>query len=89
MPHAADVSLEANLARIKHYRNHVYAHISSTGVSNADFEQYWNDISGAMVALGADQVSTDSLKFSAVGQTKYLDLLSKWKREDDEVKAMV
>ena len=89
LPHVADVSREANLARIMYYRNQVYGHVSSTEVSNADFEQYWNDIAGAMIALGADKVRIDSLKFSPIGQTKYLDLLSKWKREDDEVKEMV
>ena len=58
-PHAADVSREANLVRIKFYRNQVYAHVTGTGVSRAYFEQYWSYISGALIALGADQVSID------------------------------
>ena len=86
LPHAADVSREANLVRIKFYRNQVYAHVAGAGVSRADFEQYWSDISGALIALGADQVSIDLLKSSTIGETEYLSLLNKWKTEDEKFK---
>ena len=89
LPPAADVSREANLARIKFYRNHVYGHVTGTGVSSADFEQYWNDISGALNALGGDQVEMDLLKSSAIGETNYVALLTKWKLEEDKMKEVV
>ena len=37
LPPAADVSRKANLARIKYYRNKLYGHVTSTGVSETDF----------------------------------------------------
>ena len=86
LPPAADVSREANLARIKFYRNHVYGHVTGTGVSSVDFEQCWNDISGALNALGGDQVEMDLLKSSAIGETNYVALLTKWKLEEDKMK---
>ena len=88
LPPAADVSREANLARIKYYRNQVYGHVTSTGVSKADFERYWNDISGALIALGADQVEIDLLKSSAIGETDHIALLKEWKSQEDDVKEM-
>ena len=88
LPPAADVSREANLARIKYYRNQVYGHVTSTEVSKADFEQYWNDISGALTALGADQVEIGLLKLSAIGEKDHIALLTKWKLQEDEVKEM-
>ena len=72
------MSQEANLARVKYYRNQVYGHVTGTGVSDADFKCYWNDISGALIALGSDQVTIDLLKSSAISETDYLALLEKW-----------
>ena len=89
LPHAADTSQEANLARIKYFRNQLYGHVTGTGVSKADFEQYWSDISGALVALGADQVSIDLLKSSPIGSTEYFNLLQEWKREEEDLKQIV
>ena len=76
LPPAADVSREANLARIKFYRNQVLGHVTGTGVSKADFEQYWKDISGALTALGADKVAIDDLKSSPIGANDYTALLT-------------
>ena len=58
-------------------------------MSNADFEQYWNDIAGAVIALGADKVRIDSLKVSSICETNYFNLLNEWMRADSDVKEMV
>ena len=89
LPPAADVSREANLARVKFYRNQVYGHVTGTGVSKSDFEQYWGDISGALIALGADQISIDLLKSSTIGETEYLCLVTEWKLEEETLKEVV
>ena len=47
-------SPEADLARIKFYRNEAYAHIRSTDVSDGDFVIYWNEISRPLIRLGAN-----------------------------------
>ena len=86
LPLVTDTSLEANLARIKYYRNQVYGHVSSTELSKAEFEHYWKKISGALVALGLDQISIDILKSSPLGTTDYLMLLADWSVSDHTVK---
>ena len=50
-PPSADESPEADLARIKFYRNEIYGHIVSTDVSDDDFENYWSAISLALERL--------------------------------------
>ena len=89
LPPAADISLEANLARVKFYRNEIYGHVTGTGVSKADFEQYWSDISGALIALGTDRIRIDVLKSSAIGETEYLSLLSEWKFNEETLKKII
>ena len=39
MPEADDVTLEAELARIKHYRNNVRGHVRDTRITEADFQE--------------------------------------------------
>lgn len=50
-PPSADESPEADLARIKFYRNKIYGHIVSTDVSDDDFENYWSVLSQALERL--------------------------------------
>ncbi|XP_022808222.1 NLR family CARD domain-containing protein 3-like [Stylophora pistillata] len=52
LPPAADMSKEANIARLKYYRNTVYGHASQASVDDAKFNSYWQDISNAIVGLG-------------------------------------
>ena len=54
-----------------------------------DFEQCWNDISGALIGLRANQVDIDLLKSSAIGETNYIALLTKWKLEEEQLKETV
>ncbi|XP_031573583.1 NACHT, LRR and PYD domains-containing protein 4-like [Actinia tenebrosa] len=51
-PVATDLSREADLARVKYYRNELYGHITETAVSDSDFDKYWSEISDALVRLG-------------------------------------
>ena len=77
-PPSTDLSSEADLARIKYYRNEVYGHIKSTEVSDADFNDYWNDISDALIRLGADAVDIASLKTGLFDEEFYIVALSEW-----------
>ncbi|XP_031551975.1 uncharacterized protein LOC116289226 isoform X2 [Actinia tenebrosa] len=52
LPVATDLSREADLARVKYYRNELYGHITETAVSDSDFEKYWSEISDVLVRLG-------------------------------------
>ena len=52
LPAATDLSSEADIVRIKCYRNTVYGHASEASVDDATFSQYWQDIQDALVRLG-------------------------------------
>ena len=85
-PPATDKSHEANLARIKWFRNEVYAHVTTTGIQAPLFTQYWVELSDTLVQLGLDQSEIDRLKSAPLDEDQYIGLLSKWKREEDDIK---
>ena len=64
LPPATDATLEADIVRIKCYRNTVYGHASEASVDDPSFNQYWQDIQGALVRLGGAnyQSAIDDLK---------------------------
>ena len=66
LPPLSDTSLEANIVRIKHYRNEL-VHSVSTGFQPAEFDVKWQEISTVLVALGLDQADVDSLKAEGWG----------------------
>ena len=51
LPNSTDHSLEADLVRIKCYRNKIYGHNHSMEISNADFENLWMEISEALLRI--------------------------------------
>ena len=89
LPPAADTSAEANIARVKYYRNHVYGHASQASVDDATFNSYWQDISSALVGLGADATAINKLKTESMDpviEKHYQELLREWKKDDDSSK---
>ena len=52
LPPATDTTLEADIVRIKCYRNTVYGHASEAFIDDPTFNQYWQDIQDALVRLG-------------------------------------
>jgi len=67
LPPPTDTSLEANLVRIKYYRNIVARHPNAE-IDDSQFEAFWSDISYALVLLGLKQDDIDRLKTSSVGE---------------------
>ena len=53
LPRSTDHSLEADLARVKYYRNEVYAHSTTMEISDAEFVDLWGDISDALLRIAA------------------------------------
>ena len=86
MPHEHETSLQANLVRIKHFRNKIYALATTTGIDDDLFDQYWTELSCTLVNLGLDQSEIDCLKDAPLENTSDLEIVSMWKREEDEVK---
>ena len=86
LPPAGDTSVEANIARVKYYRNHVYGHASQASVDDPSFNSYWQEITSALVGLGADAAAISKLKTESMDpviEKHYQELLKEWKRDDD------
>ena len=81
MPAESDVSREANIVRIKCFRNDL-CHSISTDVPEAEFEDKWDIISQALVALGLDKQEVDRLKAGPIDhdtKRRVDEEVGKWK----------
>ena len=52
LPAATDFSREADIARVKYFRNTVYAHAEHASVDDATFDTHWKEIRDTLVRLG-------------------------------------
>lgn len=90
LPPASDNSCEANIVRIKHYRDNVYAHAKKASVDDATFNKLWLNISNAILALGESQASViDHLKTESVDadvQERHQRVLEEWVKSDVSIK---
>ena len=94
LPPATDMSVEANIARVKFYRNNVYGHASQASVDDPTFNTYWLDISNALVGLGAQTginygAGINKLKAECMDpdiEMHYKELLKEWKKDDNSIK---
>jgi hypothetical protein len=91
MPLNTDRSTEANVTRIKLYRNEVYAHVSSTLVGSTTFENLWQKISEALVDLNIPRKEINDLKTSPLGpkEQEWEQALKKWYLDDQECKIIL
>ena len=64
LPNSADPSREADIVRIRCYRNKIYSHDRLMQVTDADFEKLWMDISEALlrIAGGISSAKRDDWK---------------------------
>ncbi len=88
-PRATDTSLEANLARIKLFRNVLYGHVTTTGVDTPTFSALWLEISAVLVALGLHQAEIDRLKAERCGEEGYIDVLLEWNDNEEDIKSQL
>ena len=91
LPAATDVSLEADIARIKYFRNTVYAHAEHASVDDATFNTYWSEIRDTLIRLGrvAYRAAIDSLETECMDpdvEEHYKELLQQWKNDEDNIK---
>ena len=54
LPSCADHSLEADLARIKYYRNSVYGHNQTMEILESKFGNLWKEISEALLRIAGN-----------------------------------
>ena len=88
-PPPSDTSHEANLARVKRYRNVLYGHVTTTGVDTPTFSALWTEISGVLVSLGLDQAEVDRLKAEKGGEQDYIDVLIEWAGSEEDIKSQL
>ena len=88
-PAPSDNSHEANLARVKYFRNELYGHVTSTGVDTHSFSVLWQEISAVLVALGLPQTEIDRLKAERGGEEDYLDALHDWVDSEIDIKTQL
>ena len=92
LPLLSDNSPEANIARIKYYRNEVFAHASQASVNDATFNMLWQDISNVLLALGSGTTYAgviSRLRTECMDpdfEEHYRELLKQWKKDDDNTK---
>ena len=88
-PSASDASVEANLARIKFFRNELYGHVTTTGMDTPIFSALWQEISAVLVALGLPQAEIDRLKAEHCGEEDFLDVLFEWAESEVDIKSQL
>ena len=91
LPAVTDVSREADIARVKYYRNTVYGHAECASVDDAAFNAYWDDIRDTLVRLGGVKYKTaiDKLETEVMDpdlEDHYKELLTQWKKDEDNMK---
>ena len=91
LPPVIDVSTEANIVRVKSFRNTVYGHADQASVDDATFNAYWKDIRDALVSLGGTKYESgiDDLKNECMDPEiadHYEDMLKQWKKDEDNIK---
>ena len=92
MPSDGDVSLEANIVRIKCFRNEL-CHSVSTGIPNGEFEDKWNKIASSLKELEASvhEKKMQDLKSDPIDHvmTRRVEVhIEQWKREQEEGEVM-
>ena len=91
LPPETDTTLEADIVRIKYYRNTVYGHANEASVDDPTFNKYWQDIQDALVRLGGAgyQSAIDDLKKECMDpdiEEHYKELLKQWVRDEVSIK---
>ena len=66
LPLATDTNVEDDIARIKFYRNKVFAHASRARLTDVDFAYFWSQIRDALVRLGGNAAEIDQLKSAPI-----------------------
>jgi len=91
LPAATDKSREADITRVKYFRNTVCAHAEQASVDDTTFNTYWQDIRDTLVRLGGvrykaaiDNLETESMDPETEDHCK--QLLIEWKKDEDNIK---
>ena len=100
LPNNSDHSLDADLVRIKYYRNEVYGHSKTMEITDTEFNDLWGKISEALIRIAAaiSHEKKDEWKKSIDGflldvltpeEERYDEELNTWYKQDMDVKTEV
>ena len=94
LPCPTDVNHEADIARIKYFRNTVFAHAERASVDDATFKSHWQSIRECLERLGGVQyrAAIDRLETVCMdpeAEEHYTGLLEQWKKDEDNVKDLL
>ena len=89
LPLPGDNSLEANLARVKYYRNTLYGHVSTTGIDSFSFSHYWREIETTLISLGIDKTEIDRLRVVPLEEELYLKLKLELETQEKKLRALL
>ena len=91
LPAATDMSSEADIARLKYFRNTVYAHAEQASVDDTTFNAYWQEIRDTLMRLGGVRYreAIDNLETECMDpemEDHYKQVLSEWKKDEGNIK---
>ena len=91
LPAVTDMSREADIARVKYFRNNLYAHAEHASIDDVTFNTYWQDIRDTLVRLGGVKyrAAIDNLETECMDpeiEDHYKDLLNQWKKDEENIK---
>ena len=85
MPNASDHTIEADVVRIRIFRNERFAHIPNTAVSDGDFKSFWAEISAPLVRLGIKKSDIDRLENELCGEVEVKRVMKEWEKSESKI----
>ena len=91
VPPATDLTREADIVRVKCFRNTVYGHAERASVDDVTFKSLWKDIRDALVRLGGPSYGSaiNDLETECMDpdiEEHYKEVLKQWKKDEDNIK---
>ena len=91
VPPTTDVSREADIVRLKCFRNDIYGHAEKAAISDSEFHNHWQNIRDTLVRLGGKsyEKEIDSLQVECMDpeiEQYYTELLKEWKKDEDNIR---
>ena len=97
LPNSSDHSLEADLVRIKYYRNEVYGHSKTMEISDVEFVRLWREISEVLLRIAASKSPAERYEWKkAIDKfiydpltpeaERYVEELNTWYKKELDIK---
>ena len=90
LPLATDTNVQDDIARIKFYRNNIFAHVHRASLTNLEFCKYWIEIRDALVRRGAQVADIDQLRDTSMDLEagRCIKALEQWCLHEQNIKVI-